>query len=184
MANSMLPPNMANVMPDMPITAPMHNMAPRGTRVRVGGFLRPAIPSGGPVYPMQGPLGPTVQPPLRGSTDPFRAFAGWLHAFINKPGPSAERNAIQVATGQHDFLTYNEPMPTRVIRLFNPHMRTFKGLKNFGGTNNYDSLYLPRVIRFNGRRSASPYAVQFLKGTKAVQSTVPIRSVFVPKGLQ
>lgn len=177
-----LPPRNPSVPPGLnPLApAPKHSYVSH-VKFRVGGFLRPANAIGAQVMPMGNPLGPTVEPPMKGSTDPFRAFAGWLHAFVQPVPPSQVKQAIQPYVS---WQTYNEPMPTRVIRLFNPHMRTFKGLKNYGGSNNFDSLYLPRVIRFNGRRSASPYAVQYLKGTKAVQSTVPIRSVFVPKGLQ
>lgn len=153
-------------------------------RVRRGGQLYPPRPDARPVYP-------TIIPPSIGKErgNPWPQFA-WvahnfltLHAFVNPFRP--QNRAIQIAQSQHEFLTLGgDPPPIKVTRLMNPHMRTFKGLKNFGGFNNFDSLYLPRIVRFTPRRTASPSSVQYLKGPKSVQSSGPIRPVFVPKGLQ
>lgn len=158
-------------------------MTVQAVRVRIGGRLYPPNPTGVSPLPLPPPLGPTVQAPTYQSRNLIWAQiqAGVtlaLHSLVNPGMPNFRPQPTYVA-----WQTYNAPPPKRVTRLWNPHMRTYKGLKNWGGPNNNDSLYLPRVVRFNLRRSASPQAIQYLHGTKSLNGHQPIRSVFVPLGL-
>lgn len=66
-----------------------------------------------------------------------------------------------------------------ISRIWNPKVKTFKGLKNNAGLNNNDNMYLPRIVRFMPRRTASARSVQYLSRPKFVQSAGAIRSVFV-----
>lgn len=66
-------------------------------------------------------------------------------------------------------------------RVFNPAIKGYKGKANSGGTNNGDSVYLPRIVKFVPRRNVTKNPLRMLRSTSVtVQSTSPIRSVFVP----
>lgn len=156
---------------------------PRVVNFRIGGRRFPPNPTAVGPSPTPAPLGATVNYGPNRSTnqiiDQVRSGVTWaLHSLVNPGRPNFRPIQPYVA-----WQTYNTPPPKRVTRLWNPHMRTYKGLKNWGGSNNNDSLYLPRVVRFNLRRSASPMAIQYLHGTKSLNGHQPIRSVFVPLGL-
>lgn len=108
----------------------------------------------------------------------YSLFGPNLNSAITVQNPRRPSQAVD--DSGHHFLTQNPPEPMRVMRMFDAKLGGFKGLKNHGGLNNADYIYLPRVIRYNRTRSASPAGVQ-LRGTMAItQSNIAIRPIFVP----
>lgn len=95
-------------------------------------------------------------------------------------GAEFQTNYVNDAGGAPEGMLGFGGIALHIARIWNPKIRSFKGLKNSGGLNNNDNYYLPRIARYMPRRSASPRAVQNVRSMAAVQYNVPIQSVRVP----
>lgn len=80
--------------------------------------------------------------------------------------------------GGAQFATeFGGPAPMRVGRLYNGHLRTDHGIKQWGGSDAATDLYLPRIARLVQRRTGANG--QGLRGDstmRATQGTIDIRS--------